>query len=87
MQARDIAESNPMFGGSDSIDMAVRDAKNVLGPDRGSLDTDQLQNMTEDISHAKFAADRVNDSQMSKVLETALEEVALAKYLRKLTEE
>ena len=49
-----------------------------------SFDINQMQKITDDLVHAKFDADSVNDSQMSQILETALEDLAVAKYLEEL---
>ena len=46
-----------------------------------------MQKITDDLVNAKFGADQVNDSQMSQILETALEDLAVAKYLEKLAED
>ena len=40
-----------------------------------------LENVTDDLSYAKYGADRQNDQQMSKILDQALEDVAVSRLL------
>ena len=87
MQARDIAQLNRSFGASDSLEMAIQDQQNVIESNSESFDINQMQKITDDLVHAKFGADSVNDSQMSQTLETALEDLAVAKYLEKLEQD
>ena len=46
-----------------------------------------LQNITDDLSFAKFEADKTNDSYMSQILNLALEDVAVSKFLNELVEQ
>ena len=45
-----------------------------------------LQDVTDDLSLAKFEADKVNDRYMSQILEVALEDVAVLKFLNEVFE-
>ena len=46
--------------------------------------TQDLQNITDKLSLAKFEADKSHDMQMSRILEAALEDVAVSKFLNEL---